>query len=70
MTASVVGHMTTFLKAVENAQITQRQAMLSGTSESAMRSAWDELMKATCCSPTEVLSETFLYVIDCCSGKY
>lgn len=68
-TVSVVNHMTTFLKVVENAQITERQAMLSGTSKSAMRSAWDELMKATCCSPTEVLSKTFLYVIHYLKAK-
>jgi len=34
---------------------------------SAMRSIWDDLLKATCCEPTEALSKCFLFVIQLCS---
>ena len=60
VTASVVNHMTTFLRAVSTAQISSRQAAFSGAGESAMRSAWDELFKSACCDPNEDVSNTFL----------
>jgi len=61
--ASVTNHMTTLLRAVLTAQASRRQAAFSGASESAMRSAWDELFRAACCQPTVAVSDTFLYVI-------
>ena len=60
LTASVVNHMTTFLRAISTAQASSRQAAFSGAGESAMRSAWDELFKSACCDPYEDVSNTFL----------
>ena len=61
--ASLINHMTTFLRAVSTAQSSRRQAAFSGAGECTMRSAWDELFKAACCDPKVAVSDTFLYVI-------
>jgi len=60
---SVIGHLSILYKAVASAWVCQRQADQIGATESDERSAWDDLMKAMCCAPTEALSDTFLYVI-------
>ena len=59
---SVTGHLSVLYKAVASALVCQRQADRIGATESDERRAWDDLIKAMCCAPTEALSDSFLYV--------
>ena len=59
---SVIGHMSVLYKAVASALVCQRQTDRIGATESDGRRAWDDLMKAMCCAPTEALSYSFLCV--------
>ena len=59
---SITNHLSILFKALANAEASQYQAGISEATESAMRSAWDDILKATCCSPEETLSKPFLFV--------
>jgi hypothetical protein len=59
---SITNHLSVLFKALANAEVSRQQAGISEATESAMRSAWDDILKATCCSPEETLSKPFLFV--------
>jgi len=59
---SIINHLSVLFKALANAEASQYQAGISEASESAMRSAWDDILKVSCCSPEETLSKAFLFV--------
>ncbi len=59
---SITNHLSVLFKALANAEASQYQAGISEATESAMRSAWDDILKVSCCSPEETLSRSFLFV--------
>ena len=59
---SITNHLSVLFKALANAEASQYQAGISEATESAMRSAWDDILKVSCCSPEETLSKAFLFV--------
>jgi hypothetical protein len=56
---SIINHLSILSKALANAEASQYQAGISEATESAMRSAWDDFLKVSCCSPEETLSKAF-----------
>lgn len=58
----VTSRISTLLKAISNAGVSQTQVDISEVTESAMRTAWDDIIKAACSYPTETLSESYLSV--------
>jgi hypothetical protein len=60
---SLTNNANILFKAIASARVNQHLAEVSEATESAMRSAWDDILKSMCCSPNEALSESFLFVL-------
>ncbi len=60
---SLTNNTNVLFKAIASARVNEQLAKVSEATESAMRSAWDDILKSMCCPPNEALSESFLFVL-------
>ena len=60
---SLTNNANILFKAIASARVNEHLAEVSEATESAMRSAWDDILKSMCCSAKEALSESFLFVL-------
>ena len=60
---SLTNNVNILFQAIASAQVNKHLVEISEATESAMRSAWDDILKSMCCSPNEALSESFLFVL-------
>ena len=59
---SLTNNANILFKAIASARVNEHLAEVTEATESAMRSAWDDILKSMCCSTNEALSESFLFV--------
>jgi len=59
---SINNHVSALYRAVANARASQQQAKVEEAKEAALRSSWDELLKAVCCDVDDASSTYVMYV--------
>ena len=59
---SIKNHISALYRAVANARASQRQSQIKEAKEAALRSSWDELLKAVCCDVDDASSPYVMYV--------
>ena len=60
---SIKNHMSALYRAIANARAAQHQTQIKEAKEAALRSSWDELLKAVCCDVDDASSP---YVMCAC----
>ena len=60
---SLTNNANLLFQAIASAQVNKHLVEVREVTESAMRSAWDDILKSMCCSSTEALSESLLFVL-------